>query len=222
MCSRRTDGVPMAADRTGGTARPAGRRRSPDETRREILDAAQQFLMGQPFRDLNVARLMDMTSVGRSSFYVHFDDLYGLAAALLHTLDEELEAVTRGGRQPPRFPQSLSVTLGSVVDFWERNGPVIRAVAEASVQDERLDDLYRRVFTQRVIERVSEAIEDAQGDGLVDSMMDAREVATLLALMDERYLGDRLGRGDHGDTTAFRTALVMAWERVLQAPTVSA
>lgn len=193
-----------------------GARRDPAETRHEILEAARRFLWERPFRDLTVGQLMDGTSVGRSTFYLHFDDLYGLAGALLEEVDEDLERSTREGRESAEFPLSLGLALDGAVDVWVRHGPVLRAIGEASALDARLEDLYRRRFGQRMIVRVRRAIERAQAQGRLDAELDAGETATLLTLMNERYLGDRLGRHPQVDPEVPRRTVVMAWTRILR------
>lgn len=197
---------------------PEQSRRSPVETRSEIIDAARTYLHAHPFRDLSVKRLMAETSVGRSAFYIHFPDLSAVAAELLHSIDDDLAEATRAGRKGPEFLRSLPGTLANVVDIWAQHGPVIRAIAEASAQDGRLEELYRRKFTQQVVDRVCHAIQAAQDRGEVDPDLDPMETATLLSLMNERYLGDRLGRRPQADLAVVRMTLITAWQRMLQPP----
>lgn len=194
--------------------RRRGRRR-PEQTRAEILDAACAFLSERPFRELTVGRLMERTSVGRSSFYIHFSDLYALAAALLEQLDARLERATRAARRSPDFPDTIDEALAASVGEWERNGPILRAIAEASAQDGKLDDLYRRGFLHRSIERVCLALKEAQARNAIDPDLDARAVAALLILMHNSYLADALGRRPQTDADKAHVTLVMAWRRIL-------
>src|SRR4051794_41646470 len=63
--------------------KPRRIRRAPDEARREILDAAEALLSGQPFRALSVDDLMGRTGMTRSSFYHYFRSLDDVAIALM-------------------------------------------------------------------------------------------------------------------------------------------
>lgn len=193
----------------------SGGRRSPQQTKDEILDAARRMLWERPFRDLTVADLMEGTSVGRSSFYLHFEDRYALAAALLDGIDEELRQATSAARHAGMEPTALRGALEGVVRIWARHGPVLGAISEASAQDERLEGLYRRDFVQRIIDRVVEGIDLGRSEGRVVLDVDATEVGTLLVLMSERYLCDRFGRLPQRDPVAPTAAMVVAWERVL-------
>lgn len=192
-----------------------GRRRSPDETRQEILGAARAFLWERPFREMTVGQLMEGTAVGRSTFYIHFHDVYELAAALLETIDNELERSTREGRSRFAFPQSMENALAGVVGVWQHNGPVLRAISAASTQDARLEALYRDGFTERAIDRVCHAIDAGQADGHVDPSLEPREVASLLVFMTHAYLSDKVGRNLDGDSSLSYRTLLLAWERIL-------
>lgn len=191
------------------------RRRSPDHTKAEILDAASAFLQQRPFRELTIGNLMAATSVGRSTFYRHFPDKYGLAAALLGQIDEQFEQVTRPARSAGARRAPLDAALEAVVRIWEREGPVIRAIAEASAHDERLEALYRRQFLQSIIDRVRGVVELAQHDGRVEATVDAGEWATLIVLMEERYLGDRLGRLPQADPATVLTTVSLGVRQLL-------
>jgi hypothetical protein len=51
------------------------RREQRENTRREILAAAQAFLRDHPYRELSIDVLMADTGLTRTSFYRHFDDI---------------------------------------------------------------------------------------------------------------------------------------------------
>ena len=197
-----------------GDVTPGGRR-TPEQTRAEILDAARAFLWDHPFRELTVGGLMDTTSVGRSTFYIHFSDVYELAAALLEELDAELELATRPGRSRVEFPQNVDETLAAAVALWKQNGPVLRAIAEASAQHGELDDLYRQGFVQRAVDRVCVPLAQAQERGVVDPAIDVHETSIMLILMLDHYMLDRLGRHPQADTDVLLTTVVTAWRRIL-------
>ena len=117
-------------------------RRRPEESEREILDAAEQFLRERPLSEITVGELMVRTRLGRSSFYFYFNDLYDLVARLLAGLEPTLwEPAERWIGGSEGLPEEyLRRALGGVVSVWVAHGPVLRAIAE--VPRQRLE--YRR------------------------------------------------------------------------------
>lgn len=202
---------------TDDPTRDSGRR-SPEDTKREIVEAACRFLWERPFRELTVVDLMDRTSVGRSSFYVHFRDRYELAAELLGSVDRELSSATEALRSTGPGAGMLKDTLDGVVAVWVRRGPVIRAISEGSAQDSRLEQLYRWDFIQRSIDRVTDVVLHAERDGWAVPDLDPAEIGSLLGLMVERYLCDRLGRHPQADPAQVSELLATTVERILGGP----
>src|SRR5215207_8047753 len=80
-------------------------RRRPEESEREILDAAEQLLRERPLSEITVGELMARTRLGRSSFYFYFGDLYDLVARLL----TRLEASSRRGHKARDRGRSLGM-----------------------------------------------------------------------------------------------------------------
>lgn len=184
-----------------------------EETRREIVDAAERFLWDRPFREMTVAELMDPLPVGRSAFYVHFDDRYALASELLDMVERGMLEASEDTRSQGPSPERLRATVRDVVEVWVRHGPVTRAISEAAAQDRKLEDLYRWGFLQRMIDRISKVVEQSQKDsGVVD---DASQIAALLAFMVERYLCDQLGRHPQADPDRLSRTLIHAFEAVI-------
>src|SRR5215216_3330122 len=95
-------------------------RRRPEESEREILDAAEQFLRERPLSEITVGELMARTRLGRSSFYFYFDDLYDLVAGLLARLEaalwEPAERWIEGSEAPPE--EDIRRALEGVVSVW--------------------------------------------------------------------------------------------------------
>ena len=57
------------------SAHPAQRRRrSPQDARQEILDAARQLIAERPVHEVTVLAIMERTTLSRKSFYVYFRD----------------------------------------------------------------------------------------------------------------------------------------------------
>ena len=71
------------------------RRRSPGESRQEILDEVVELLWDRPIRDLSIVTIMRGTGLSRPAFYQYFKNVPVLIEELLHDLEAEMhEAAT--------------------------------------------------------------------------------------------------------------------------------
>lgn len=196
---------------------PAGStgRRSPAESTDLILDAAQRLLWEVPLAELTVGSLMAATPLGRSSFYVYFDDLDDLAAQLLGRLEQQLWLPATTWIEDPTDPSRLRRALDGVVAVWAEHGPVLAAIVQASWQNEQVRRLWRDELMERFIAGVADVIRREMGAGHITAELDPVETATALLLMNERYLMDRLGRIPQYDPTHAAKALHVVWGRTL-------
>ena len=187
------------------------RRQPPEETRRQILDAALEFLRERPFRELNVDALMARTEHTRTLFYRHFDDVAALLLALIEETGAELvELAQRWSASPTHTPGEARRRLADFVNFHTRNAPAVRAVVEASHHDDEIERAYGQLIEGFV------AITAAAIQGRVDAgeleAVDAPEVARALVRMLNGYLVDPL-RTD--DPERALDALATVWTRTL-------
>ena len=67
-------------------------RRTREEAKEEILDAAMKFLSERPYRELTIPVLMAETSVERTSFYTSFASVPDLVKEVLGRVMVELRA----------------------------------------------------------------------------------------------------------------------------------
>jgi AcrR family transcriptional regulator len=192
------------------------RREQREQTRREILAAADRFLRGHPFRELSVDVVMTQTGLTRTAFYRHFEDITALVMQLLGDVGAELYEIGTGwvAGAGGDLEQSTHEALGGIVGFFQRHGPLVRAVADAASTDEEIERGYRG-FLEAFIEMTARGLDD-----LVDlrqpERCDTRELARALTLLNERYLLDTFGRNPQGDPAAALATLEHIWLRVLQ------
>lgn len=182
-----------------------------ENTRREILAAADSFLRERPYRDLSVEIVMAQTGLTRTAFYRHFDDVPDLVLRLLEELSQELYAVAASWLEAvgEDFPAAAQRGLAGIVHFFARHGPLLRAVSEAAVTDERIERGYDGLlesFTEMTAHGFDALIERGQVDPF-----NTGEVARALNLMNERYLLDRFGREPSDDTSAVVQTLERVW-----------
>jgi AcrR family transcriptional regulator len=193
------------------------RRQEPEETRRQILLAADAFLRERSYRELSVDELMRRTGHARTVFYRHFADLPDLVTQVLQDVGAELMETSRdwaAGFGAP--PERARRNLARIVDFFARHGPLVRAVADAASYDDQIERLYRQTIDEFVA-LTADAIERRIASGEMREL-DARETARALTWMNERYLLDSFGGdGEPPDPERVGEALWTIWSSVVYA-----
>jgi AcrR family transcriptional regulator len=175
-------------------------------------------LHSRPFRDLQVADLMDETGLRRSSFYRYFRDRHDLIVRLIEKFAAELRRTNDLWFRADRDPiASLRAGYEGIGRFWSEHGPVMRAIADAAIHDPQVEKAHR-AFVERIVRGTAQRIRaDIRKQRIPP--LDARATAEALILMSERYLNEKLG-GD--GRRAWRPAvdtLVTIWQRALYGAT---
>jgi len=190
--------------------------RKSERTRQAILDSALELLWSRPFREITIAELMSLTGAGRSAFYQYFDDLYGVMEFLLLRLEEDImEAAVpwfTGEGDPTAL---LHQSLTELVRVCYENGPVLRAVSDASTTDERLEHSWSS-FLGVFDDAVTARIEQQQAEGVIPGF-DARPVAVALNRLDAYLLIHAFGRHPRHHPEPVREALTRIWTSTLYA-----
>jgi AcrR family transcriptional regulator len=190
-------------------------RQSRETSRQRILSAAAELVRERSFATLTVDEVMAKAGIGRTLFYRHFDDLGDLILRAGRDAIDELFAaqeVLASGRDG-FGADSIADALEAAVGVYRRHGPVLRAVAEAAADDERVaagQDRIRRRFD----ELVTLALRDAAAHRELP-LTDVGETARVLNVMNENYLLDAFGREPRvSEETALRT-LTEVWVAVI-------
>jgi len=193
------------------------RRQQREETRRQILESAQVLLREGSYRELSVDAVMSRTGHTRTVFYRHFDDIPSLVLTLIAEVGAELVEVGQAWAETEHTtPDDARRRLAAFVDFYVRNGPVVRAVAEASHHDDAVDEAYTQMV-EGFIDMTTRAIEARVERGELEPL-DAPEVARALVRMLNAYLGDVLGRRPGTDPERVLEAVWTIWTRTLFPP----
>lgn len=95
---------------------------------------------------------------------------------------------------------------------YER-GPILRAVADASTTDERLERSWAKFLT-KFDDAVTARIEEHQAEGLIPAF-DARPVAIALNRLDASLLIHAFGRRPRGNPDSVREAITRIWTSTL-------
>ena len=190
------------------------RRQQREETRSQILSVAQDLLREKSFRELSVDAIMSRTGHTRTVFYRHFDDVPSLVLALMEEVGAELVEVSEQWAQTERVgPDVARRRLALFVDFYVRNGPLVRAVSEASHHDEAVEEAYNFLI-EGFIALTASAIEARVNTGEL-APLDAPEVARALVRMLNGYLDDKLGRESGADPERVLNTIWTIWTRTL-------
>ena len=196
------------------TASSTSKIRKAERTRKAILDGALELLWSRPFREMAVADLMSLTGVGRSAFYRYFDDLYGLMETLLLGLEEDILVAAGPWLNGEGDPTALlQQSLAGLVQVCYERGPILRAVADASTTDERLERSWAN-FLNQFDDAVTARIEQHQAQGLIPAF-DARPIATALNRLDASLLIHCFGRHPRSNPEIVRETLTRIWTSTL-------
>ena len=189
-------------------------RRAPETTRQEILDAAAYFLNRRPFRELTVPTLMSHTTVGRSAFYIHFKDIYGVVETLVATLrDQVLDYASVWGATQSSPADGLKTFVVDMVNIWLVNGPMLGAMIDAGAEHPRLERLV--VEIQGIYEQaVADILRHDHQAGRIDAL-DFDELAAILVFGTQAYLKARLGHPGRREPLKVAAALQAFWLRTI-------
>ncbi|MGH3148397.1 MAG: TetR/AcrR family transcriptional regulator, partial [Rubrobacter sp.] len=190
------------------------RRRRPEEAERAILAAARSFLEERPFREMTVEEVMVRTGLSRPAFYAYFRDRYDLVTRLLEGIGGLLFAVdwrwlsgdASGGREAASEVLAEALRRGS--ETFVQYGPVLRAIADAAVQDARVEEVYRYGLIERFTGAVAARVSRDVAAGASPADLNPEETARALVLMTERYLLDAFGNPSKRPSSEKAAAMV--------------
>jgi TetR/AcrR family transcriptional regulator, ethionamide resistance regulator len=190
------------------------RRRTPEVAEREIISAAEALLRERPFRELTVDEVMRRTDLSRPSFYVYFRDRHDLVLKVVEHLGGELFAMSERWYEGSGDGQAqLHEATEGLVRVFAEHGPVLRALADAASDDQRVEAAYLALL-QRFVDATARHIEEEVAAGRM-LPLDPVRTATALTWMMERYLQLELGRTPDGPVDRVADTLTTIWSRVL-------
>jgi AcrR family transcriptional regulator len=119
----------------GRVGRPRGPRRSRDERRAELLDAAERAIM-RIGPDASMDELAAEAGITKPILYSHFGDKAGLASALAVRVAAELDEAISASLGQMRHPREVvSSTIGAFCTFIEEKNPLYRFLIKAAMSD---------------------------------------------------------------------------------------
>jgi AcrR family transcriptional regulator len=163
------------------------RRRTPEAAQREIIDAAEALLHERPFRDMTVDEVMRRTGLSRPSFYVYFKDRHELVLRIVQHLAAELLVVAnRWYEATGHGPDLLRDALRGIVTVYGEHGAVLRALADAAVDDQDVERAYTTLLDGFIDATANHIAKEIDAGEVLP--LDPQETAKSLIWMAERYL----------------------------------
>jgi TetR/AcrR family transcriptional regulator, ethionamide resistance regulator len=157
---------------------------------------------------------MRRTGLSRPSFYVYFRDRHDLVLKVVQHLGAELFAPSNWWYEGEGDGRELAEkALGGVVEVYSQHGPVLRALADAAADDPDVEEAYTSLV-RSFIDATAVHIEEEIGAGHI-ATLDARETATALTWMTERYLYLSLGAEPRTPEAIVTQTLRAIWIRTL-------
>lgn len=204
----------VAKSQTVARRRP---KHDPKDSEREILDAAERFLRERPFREMTVEAVMSRTGMKRPAFYAHFRDRHDLALRVVERIGHELFEMSDRWLQGTDPEHDARAALEGLADVHLRHGPVVRALADASVTDAQVERAYRGLV-EDFIAATARHIREEQARGRIGDLPDVDETARALIVLNERYLSETLGRTPQADPQLVVDVLDRIWLSTLYGP----
>ena len=203
----------MPAVRTADSKR---RRRSRAEAEQEILEAASGLLRERPLHAVSVSAIMERTTLSRKSFYVYFRDRYELLTRLFAPLRRELDKANALYLSAPTGDLAIDTraALTAVTRFFAgSNGPLVRALHEASAYDEEAARVWREFNEPVIAAFVAQAHRHIEA-GRIPEGIDVEPTVRVLVGMNLFCLFDQVTGNPAVDVDAIVSSLLTVWARV--------
>jgi AcrR family transcriptional regulator len=189
-------------------------RRRPADAEAEIAIAAEALLRRIPLHALTVTAIMRETTLSRNSFYVYFADRYELLARVMKPTLERLDqanALFLEGEGDPL--ETGHAALARLAEICRRDGPILRAVREASAYDPDARTLWEGV-SDATVSAFADRIETAIAAGTM-LPVDPEPTARALIGMDLSVLLSQPEDAPDEDWATLVDALLVIWSRTL-------
>jgi TetR/AcrR family transcriptional regulator, ethionamide resistance regulator len=193
----------------------AQRRIQREEARRQIRDAAVEFLRQHPFRELSVDAVMAQTPLARTAFYRHFDDVTELVEQLQEEVGGQLYAIAKqwNDNAGKDFAAATHQGLSEIARFFQQHGPLVQAVSDAASTDERVEASYNKMV-EAYDNLIASGLDAMIADGRLEPC-DTRALARALNLASLSYMLDSFGREPTADPKTVVSTLELIWLRVI-------
>lgn len=173
-----------SAHRGRRSARPSG-----DERELAILSTAEQLLQDRPLADISVDDLAKGAGISRPTFYFYFPSKEAVLLTLFDRVINEADSAleTLGENLDDDRDNMWRTGINVFFETFGAHKAVTRASQAAKDTSPELRDLWS-TFMQKWITFTAEVIDNERAKGTAPQTLPARELATVLNLMNERAL----------------------------------
>jgi TetR/AcrR family transcriptional regulator, ethionamide resistance regulator len=191
-------------------------RESRERARARIIEAAPDLMRERSYAELSVGVIMARAGLGRTLFYRHFDDLGDLLIRANREPVQEMYSAQNALAAPTLAdgPEATAAAARSAIELavavYLRHGPLLRAVAEAALSDERIA-VGQAAFRARFDALATRALREQPRRPLAD----AAETAVALNRLNEGYLLDAFGREPRVSAETAVQTLSEIWDAVI-------
>jgi AcrR family transcriptional regulator len=189
--------------------RPSRRRRTPQDARQEILDAARQLIAERPMHEVTVLAIMERTTLSRKSFYVYFRDRSELIIALVRPLRAQADAALAHWADAADPVHAGRAALRAAASLYRQHGTVMRALFWASAEDPDLAAA-RHDLTEPTVDTALRVISPIAADP--DPQRLQATIRALVTMNQHSMLALPAGATD-ADLDQLVDTLVTIWER---------
>lgn len=182
-----------------------------EEAQARILEAAGELVRERSFAELTVGEIMDRAGLERTIFYRHFENVGALVLsagrqAIVDLFDAQAAIVAS---HESFEPEAIREALTLAAEVFDRDGPLLRAVFEASASNQLAtpdQEKLRSRFDGLVADSLRD-LERARGKRFAD----VEETARALNRLNENYLLDAFGRGPRVSVETAAETLSQIW-----------
>ncbi len=193
-------------------------RRSRQDARAEILDAAESALRGVDFRELTVDGVMSQTGMTRSAFYHYFTGLDDLVVGLLERFEHDVRGSVdpwlRGEVDEENPVEATVRHLTSMFEVLTSHRASFSAVVQASGGYPRVYEQWQRRVLGYFID-VTEGFIRREVERGRSRVTDPRGLARALILMNNALLNDGLAQPDPPEAVSEARIVAGVWNAAI-------
>jgi hypothetical protein len=130
------------------------------------------------------------------------------AGGELFSVAEHWGSIAAGAEDPDTAHEGLA----RIVDFFVKQGPLVRAIAEAAATDEQIERAYLGALESFI--EITRQVLDRRVEARLLEVPDTRALARAMNLMNQAYLLDAFGREPRVDPEVALATLETIWVRV--------
>lgn len=187
-----------------------------EQTRDELLAAAQEVFWEKGYIDTRVADIVEHAGVSHGSFYTYFDSKEAVLWAIAANLSEITVATARGVRLEVGGDEVRAIELANrrYLQMYLQNRKVMRLMEEVAAFNTEMRKA-RSATRDQFVARTTRSIKRMQAQGTADPGLDPATAAQALVSMVSHYAFHMVSTRTTFDVDVAVTTLTTIWARGL-------